>query len=61
MTRARAILCWREGCTSESGTLMVPRQETFRIFAEEAASLARSSGVPRVPISPAVRSRMPVL
>jgi len=34
---------------------------TFRIFAARAASFARVSGVPSVPISPAVRSRMPVL
>src|SRR5438445_426167 len=54
--RASASLYWREGCTSESGTPRVPRQETFKIFAARAAYLARISGVPRVPISPAVMS-----
>src|SRR5260221_8522975 len=36
------------------------RQLTPRIFAASSASRARSTAVPRVPISPCVRSRMPV-
>src|SRR6266478_38157 len=61
MTAARRSLCCREGCTSESGTPRVPRHLTASSLAALAASLARISGVPRVPISPAVRSRIPVL
>src|SRR5258708_2346479 len=54
-------LCWRLGWTSESGTPRVPRHFTASDFAARAASLVRISGVPRVPISPAVKSRIPVL
>src|SRR5689334_7870122 len=36
------------------------RHEAARIFAASAASRARSSALPRVPISPWVRSRIPV-
>src|SRR5690349_5353096 len=36
------------------------RHEAARIFAASAASRSRSSALPRVPISPRVRSRMPV-
>src|SRR5437667_10465598 len=61
ITAASRNLCWRLGCTSESGTPSVPRHFTASNFAECPASLARSSGVPRVPISPAVKSRIPVL
>jgi len=43
------------------GNAEVPRHFARRSLAALAASLARVSGVPRVPISPAVRSRMPVL
>src|SRR5450432_3341581 len=61
MTSASRNLFCRVGCTSESGTPSVPRHDTFRIFAAQAASFARVSGVPRVPISPPVKSKMPVL
>src|SRR5467141_4062190 len=61
MTAARGSLCWRLGCTSESRTPRVPRHLTAISLAALAASLAPVSGVPRVPISPAVRSRIPVL
>src|SRR2546422_1009740 len=46
--------------TRPSGMSRARRQETHRIFATSAASRARSWAVPRVPISPWVRSRMPV-
>src|SRR6266481_2921326 len=54
-------LCWRLGWTAESGTPSVPRHFTASNFAACPASFARISGVPRVPISPAVKSRIPVL
>src|ERR1700693_1600720 len=46
--------------TRPSGISRALRQLTPRILAASEASLARSSAVPRVPISPWVRSRMPV-
>ena len=49
-----------EFSTWVSGISSAPRQETLSILAASAASFARSSAVPRVPISPRVRSRMAV-
>src|ERR1700674_1504994 len=46
--------------TRPSGMSSARRQPTPRILAASAASRARSSADPRVPISPCVRSRMPV-
>src|SRR5258708_2615871 len=46
--------------TRPSGISRAWRKLTLRIFAASTASPARSSDVPRVPISPWVRSRIPV-
>src|ERR1700692_766288 len=46
--------------TRPSGISSACRHPTPRIFAASAASRARSSALPRVPISPCVKSRMPV-
>src|SRR5205807_6672317 len=60
MTRATSRRFSQVFSTRPSGILSEFLQETRRILAASAASRARSSAVPRVPISPLVRSRMPV-
>src|SRR6185369_16840673 len=48
-------------CRCASGNPAFRRSETPRILAARAASSARSDALPRVPASPAVRSRIPTL
>src|SRR6266849_290885 len=60
MTRATFSRFSQVFSTRPSGMSRARRQETHRVFAASVASRARSWAVPRVPISPWVRSRMPV-
>src|ERR1700733_417906 len=60
MTRATFNRFSQVFSTRPSGMSRASLHETRSIFAASAASWARLSAVPRVPISPCVRSRMPV-